>query len=120
VNSEDDPQMTVGVVIDVIAQPCRGAHPRGKLIYPPVPADALRSRLSTETITCHVRVDSAGHPAADCSGNAADLPSFLLARAREIIEKADWMPATIEQGQPCDEEVDVLFRWRNPASRDLL
>jgi hypothetical protein len=88
-----------------------GARPLSELRYPPVPADALKSRLSSGVIECHVAVGLDGQVAADCGNNPPDIPRFLLVRAKEILERAHWQPAMNDQGERYFELVTVQFRW---------
>lgn len=107
----DPPGETITVMTVPYVTP-HGARPRGSLSYPPVPADALRSRLSSEEISCQVDVGVDGVAVADCGGNAPDLPEFLLARAKEILEATPWQPAIDDSGKPCSDRVTVVFRWK--------
>jgi hypothetical protein len=101
---------TVVVVVRAFVKP-KGARPLNELRYPPIPADALKSLLSSDVIECHVAVTRNGQAAADCGGNSRSLPAFILRQAREILERAHWQPATDDQGDACSDLVTVRFRW---------
>lgn len=112
---EEAPPMTMGEQIDVVAKlyyTPKGARSRSELRYPLVPSDALRSLLSDKLIVCRVSVEADGSAVADCSESPSAIPGFLLQRAKEILEKALWEPATNELGEPCLDEVPVEFRFR--------
>lgn len=115
VEAPSKPEVTVGEQIDVFVealQEPQGARPLTPLRYPPVPADALRSRLSSEQMVCVVAVEPDGEASADCDGNPPDLPRFLLQQAKRMLEEARWQPATDEYGDPRPGRVEVRFTWR--------
>lgn len=103
----EDPQMTVGDVMYVTAREPQKARLLSRLRPPEIPSDSLRSRLSGREIRCSVSLTSYGRATASCG--PSDLPPFILSRAREILEAAQWQAATDEEGEPCPDKVTVKF-----------
>lgn len=112
----ETPQVTVGDVVTVegpaFHSPTR-AHPRAKLRYPRIPAETLRSLLSGKLIECTVNVGADGTAVADCRSSSR-VPPFLIVWAKEVLERAKWAPATNDLGEPCPDEVPVVFSLETP------
>lgn len=102
--------MTVGEQLIVTAKPLQRCRPLGTLPYPVVPSEALRSRLVGQVIECKVSCESNGQVSAECVNNLPDIPPFIFARAKELLERNQWQPALGEKDQPVSDQIVVNFK----------
>lgn len=85
----------------------RGPRPLTTLRFPPVPAGAL----SGQVVVCRVLVEVDGKVSAECADNPPNLPQFLLRKAEEMLEEAEWQRAMNKHG-PVSGRVTIQFTWR--------